>query len=221
MIQHFVTINGTIALIMIDNNSTLSTQEQPSNQSPSTLSPEPTTKTDLSIPRQKVQRRVKLSSDKSIKSTRLPFWKTVPLGMLIERKKGTGSKYTMRKGRPTTSEINKGRPVGKNYNYVFIHDGQRTYRTFDITFTSPINRAKTFKFRIAASSLRMLFKELVYAIGNLRATETIENFSLHFEAVSQKEGVVEEVVHIPLAEELDPSQRPSTDEPVEPIIVED
>lgn len=86
---------------------------------------------------------------------------------------------------------------------------------------SPIDRSKTFKIRIAASSIRELFKHCVYALGNLRATHIMEDFTLHFMAISKKPGMAEEIVHIPLAEELDVDRRPTTDEPVEPIMVED
>lgn len=203
MIQHFVTINGTTVLIMIDNTSTPDTQEPPSNQSPSSPLPE---------------ERIHLSSKK--KTNRDPFWKTVPIGMVKGRDR-TGARYAWIKGRPTTAAINAGLPVGKNYNLIFVKDGQRTQRTYEITYVSPLDISKTFKIRVAASSLRALFREATFAIGNLRATKTTENFSLHFTAVSQKEGMTEEIVSIPLAEELSDRQKPSTDEPVEPIFVED
>jgi hypothetical protein len=123
--------------------------------------------------------------------------------------------------RPTEAEIKQGKPVGSHYNLLFVHDGQRTSRTYEVTYTSPLDVSKTFRIRVVASSLRALFKETVYAIGNLRATKTVENFSLHFQAVADKEGMIEEIVPVPLAHELTDEARPTTDEPVEPIVVED
>ena len=149
------------------------------------------------------------------------FWETVPVGMVSSRTRSGGAKYAWRKTRPTSAEIKAGLPVGKHYNLVFVRDGQRTNRTYEVIYTSPLNVAKTFKVMVSASSLRGLFKEVVHTIGNLRATETTENFSLHFQAITHKEGMTEEIMEIPLARELDERHRPSTDEPVEPIIVED
>lgn len=201
MIQHFVTINGTIVLIMIDNNSTGSTQELPSKPSPS-------------IP----SKGLRVTKRKTKKP---PVWETVPIGMVKGRDRTGGSKYSWIKRRPTSAAIKAGQPVGKGYNLIFVHDGQRTNRTYEVIYTSPLDVTKTFKVNIAASSLRALFREVVLSIGNLRATETTENFSLHFQAITHKEGMTEEIMPIPLARELDDRHRPSTDEPVEPITVED
>lgn len=131
------------------------------------------------------------------------------------------TRYTQRKTRPTEAEIKAGKPVGKHYNLVFVQNDQRTARTYEVTFTSAIDPLKTFRVRVAASSLRQLFQNVVLEIGNLRATPTMENFSLHFLALSEKQGMAEEIINVPYAEELTGSKKPSTDEPVEPIVLED
>lgn len=182
---------------MTDNNSTPSTQEPHSKKSPSTL--------------------LKKSGTKG----RDPFWTTVPLGMVKGRDRNGGTKYSIRATRPTAGAIKAGQVVGKYYNLIFRYDGQRTVRTYEVTFTSTINPAKVFRIRVAASSLRGLFNDVVREMGNLRATETTEDFSLHFQAISEKEGMTEEILHVPYAEELPDAQKPSTDEPVEPIVLED
>lgn len=187
---------------MTDSNSIPSTQELLSKPSPAIPS------------NQKL--RVTKSTTKSP-----PVWETVPIGMVKGRDRTGGSKYSWIKKRPTSAAIKAGQSVGKGYNLIFVRDGQRTNRTYEVIYTSPLNVAKTFKMTVSASSLRGLFREVVVAIGNLRSTETTENFSLHFQAITHKEGMTEEIMEIPLARELDERHRPSTDEPVEPIIVED
>jgi len=183
---------------MTDHNSTPDTQEPPSKKSPGSLLKKPETA-----------------------STKEPIWRTVPLGMVKGRDRTGGTKYSRKATRPTASAIKAGQLVGKGYNLIFVKDGQRTARTYEVTFTSPINPAKVFRIRVAASSLRGLLFDVVREIGNLRATEVTGNFSLHFLAISEKEGMTEEIVSIPYAEELPNSHKPSTGEAVEPLTLED
>lgn len=141
--------------------------------------------------------------------------------MVKGRDPNGGTKYSVRAAKPTGAAIKAGQVVGKNYNLIFQRKGKRTARTYEVTFTSTIDPAKVFRTRIVASSLRGLFLDVVHEIGNLRATPTTNNFSLHFMAISEKEGMTEEILSVPYAEELPDSLKPSTDKPVEPLVLED
>lgn len=183
---------------MTDNSSIPDTQAPASKTSPSTLLRKP-----------------------GGRPTKEPVWKTTPYQLVKQRDRDGGTRYSKRSTRPTTGAIKAGQPVGKYYNLVFTRRDKRTARTYEVTFTSPVNPSKVFRIRVAASSLRGLFLDVVRAIGNLRATETTANFSLHFLAVSEKEGMTEEIIPVPYAEELPATHKPSTDETVEPIVLED
>lgn len=150
---------------------------------------------------------------------RAPVWEEVPLGLVKKRDHTGGTKYAQRRTRPTGQEVKRGRPVGDNFNLVFVHGGQRAARTYELTFTSIVDRAKTFRVRVAASSLQGLLRDTVKAIGNLRSPQCCENFTLHYELVSTKPGMSEEIIHVPYAEELPGALTNNTLE--EPITVED
>jgi hypothetical protein len=196
---HFATTNGARAAIMTDSSSTPSTQEPPSKKSRGSLLRQPVTGT----------------------TPKIPTWETVPLGMVKGRDREGGTKYSIRATRPTASAIKAGQVVGKHYNLIFVKDGHRTARTYEVTFTSAVNPAKVFRIRVVASSLRGLLFDVVREMGNLRATEVTTNFSIHFLAVSEKEGMTEEILDVPYAEELPNAHKPSTDEAVEPLVLED
>ena len=186
-------------VIMTDNNSTPDIQADPSKKSRGTRS-------------KKVPGRV---------SEHLPVWQAVPMGIIKTEGRKGGTKYSLRRNGITHGEIVAGRKVPANYDMVFRQKKRQTARTYEVTFTSVSNRAKTFRTRVASSSLKGLLLSIAREIGNQRAPDSIEEFSVHFMLVSSKSGMTEEIVPVPLAEELPKNQRPTSDMEIEPLTLED
>ena len=131
-------------------------------------------------------------------------WKEVPLGF----KMGKDGKLRKRVGPPTKGEVLAGRFPHRAYDLIFQDGGQATPRTYRVLFTNFIDPDKSFETELVASSLKHLFRQLPFHIATLRNPKVTHHFTVSFKRVTLDGGVAEEIIHVPLGQPLEESQRP-------------